>query len=233
MLARLRAVVPTWETYGTQGSDYSYDIPTIEEPGRAITQLRNLARGHALSKGRNYITSEDIPLVIKVVLSTAPIARATIFDILISHKGSLTTSEITSSLNITPHTAHRTMTQLNALGLAYSTGLMDKPNAQKKIVLKPEFSWFLSEEFQRLRERFDSEEEQQQQPRQQEAETELEEKGTLSTQKNQNTITDELHDETVAWEKLEEKCPPTSTNLAFDDNQQFEEHEEKIPLNAE
>ena len=51
------------------------------------------------------------------VLSTAPIERATIFDILISHKGSLTTSEITKSLNITPHTAHRTMTELSALGL--------------------------------------------------------------------------------------------------------------------
>jgi hypothetical protein len=43
LLARLRGVVPTWETHGTQGSDYSYCLPTIEEPGRAITQLRNLA----------------------------------------------------------------------------------------------------------------------------------------------------------------------------------------------
>jgi predicted transcriptional regulator len=161
-LARLRAVVPTFETHGTQGSDYSYGIPTIEEPGRAITQLRNLARGHALLKGRNYITSDDIPIVIKVVLSTTPIERATIFDILIANKGSLTTSKIIKSLNITAHTAHKTMIQLSALGLVDGTGLTEKSNTEKKIELKDEFSWFLSEEFQRIRESFDSEEEQQQ-----------------------------------------------------------------------
>ena|SRR6058998_923493 len=50
LLARLRAVVPTWHTRDTQGSDYDYGIAIVEEPNRAITQLRNLARGHALSQ---------------------------------------------------------------------------------------------------------------------------------------------------------------------------------------
>ena len=68
--------------------------PIIEEPDRAITQLRNLARGHALSKGRNYITVDDIPLLIKVVLSTASIERVTIFDLLIKANGTLTTTVI-------------------------------------------------------------------------------------------------------------------------------------------
>ena len=71
LLAHLRCVVPTWETKGTQASDYAYTIATIEEPDRAITQLRNLARGHALSQGRNYIIIEDIPIIVKVVFSTA------------------------------------------------------------------------------------------------------------------------------------------------------------------
>ena len=52
LLAHLRGVVPTWETHDTQGTEYSYTIATIEEPDRAITQLRNLARGHALSSGK-------------------------------------------------------------------------------------------------------------------------------------------------------------------------------------
>jgi predicted transcriptional regulator len=90
------------------------------------------------------------------VLSTASIERATIFDILIANNGSLTTSEIITSLNITAHTAHRTMTELSALGLVDSAGLREKANSEKKITLKPEFSWFLSEEFQKLREVFDS-----------------------------------------------------------------------------
>ena len=238
LLARLRGVVPTWETRGTQGSDYSYSIPTIEEPGRAITQLRNLARGHALSQGRNYITSEDIPIVIKVVLSTASIERATIFGILIANKGSLTTSRITTSLNITPHTAHRTMTELSALGLVEVTGITGKANSEKKITLKPEFSWFLSEEFQKLSESFDSDGDIQHPPKQ-EAETELEEKDPLTNQKNENVdsiiASEEVRDDIA---ELEEKSPPTNTNLASKIQQleeknpisESERYEEKIPL---
>jgi len=74
----------------TQGSDYGYGIAIVEEPNRAITQLRNLARGHALSQGRDYITIEDdIPILIKVVMSNASIERSLIFDILIANDGVL------------------------------------------------------------------------------------------------------------------------------------------------
>ena len=47
---------------------FIHSIPIVENPSRANQQLYNLARGHALSHGRNYITGEDISLVIKVVL---------------------------------------------------------------------------------------------------------------------------------------------------------------------
>ncbi|MGI8832369.1 MAG: bifunctional DNA primase/polymerase, partial [Nitrososphaeraceae archaeon] len=93
LLAHLRGTVTVWDTDGTQGMNYGYSTPIIEEPDRAITQLRNLARGHALSKGRNYITIDDVPLLIKVVLSTASIERVTIFDLLIKSNGILTTTE--------------------------------------------------------------------------------------------------------------------------------------------
>ena len=71
LLARLRAIVPTWETKDTQGSEYSYTIAKIEDPSLKLTQLRNLARGHALSQGRKYSTIEDIPIIIHTALSTA------------------------------------------------------------------------------------------------------------------------------------------------------------------
>ena len=62
LLAHLRGVIPTFQTddSNSQGLGYSYSLATIEEPTRAMTQLRNLARGHALSQGRNYLTMEDI-----------------------------------------------------------------------------------------------------------------------------------------------------------------------------
>ncbi len=81
ILAHLRGTLQTWETRDTQGTEYDYSLPIIEEPDRAITQLRNLARGHALSQGRNFITIADIPILIKVVLSTASIEKVKIFDL--------------------------------------------------------------------------------------------------------------------------------------------------------
>ena len=38
LLAPLRGILPTWETRDTQGTEYSYSLPIIEEPDRAITQ---------------------------------------------------------------------------------------------------------------------------------------------------------------------------------------------------
>jgi hypothetical protein len=53
LLAYLRGVVPTWHTRDTQGSNYGYGMAIKEECDRAITQLYNLARGHALSRMHN------------------------------------------------------------------------------------------------------------------------------------------------------------------------------------
>lgn len=100
-----------------KGSDYAYTIANIEDPSRAMTQLRNIARGHALSQGRDYITLEDIPIVVNVVLSTASIERVRIFELLIAYKGGLATSEIVKSLSTTNPTARRTMTELKAIDL--------------------------------------------------------------------------------------------------------------------
>ncbi|HEY7079590.1 MAG TPA: DeoR family transcriptional regulator [Nitrososphaeraceae archaeon] len=159
LLAHLRGVVPTWHTQDTQGLEYGYGLPTIEEPDRAMQQLVNLARGHALLTGRNYVTIQDLPMIIKVVLSTAPIERVTIFDILLAKNGILTVNEITAFLNVSEPTARRTMTEFKALGLV---------DAEKKdhlcedgvmrftlvMTLKNEFDWFLSKDFNRLSEGF-------------------------------------------------------------------------------
>jgi hypothetical protein len=154
LLAHLRAVVNTWDTYGSQGLEYNYSTATIEQPDRAITQLRNLSRGHALMQGRNWIIIEDLPIAIKVVLSTASLDRVNIFDLLIAHKGKLTTKIITESLNVTPPTARRIMAELKAVELV----VIKEPNTEteeKEIILKKEFDWFLTDEFQELRQGFE------------------------------------------------------------------------------
>jgi len=151
LLAHLRAVVSTWgkSNTDTQGFDYVHAFATIEDPSRAMTQLRNLARGHALIQGRNYITMEDIPIVIKTVFSTASLERVRIFELLLEFNGILTTSEIVESLNISDDTAKRTMTELQAIGLVNIQSIQGSHGGepQKLIKLKDKFGWFLDKEF--------------------------------------------------------------------------------------
>lgn len=160
LLAPLRGVSQTWETRGTQGSDYGYTIPIVEDPSRATIQLYNLARGRALSQGRNYVTKEDVPLVIKVVLSTGPVERVRILDMLIADNGDLSTGQITGALSMALQTAKRTMIELTVLGLVDiypKLGTEDQEQHQgveKKITLKPEFMWLDTQEFKELRRRF-------------------------------------------------------------------------------
>ncbi len=155
LLARLRGFAQTWETHGTQGSDYAYATPIIENPSRAVTNLRNLAKGHALSKGRLSITLDDIPLIIRTALSTAPVDRVKIFDLLLKKNGKLTTFEIETDLKISGPTASRTMTELKVLGLVdMKKENENQYNSTQSIILKEEFKWFLSEEFKKLRDGF-------------------------------------------------------------------------------
>jgi hypothetical protein len=163
LLGPLRGVAQTWETRGTQGSDYGYTIPIIEDPSRATTQLYNLAKGHALSQGRNYVAKDDLSIVVKTVLSTGPVERVRILDILLvatSDGKYLTAAQLSTSLNISKPTALRTMTELTILELVDvqpALGTDDNEehaSVERKIKLKDQFSWFKSDEFKQLRNRF-------------------------------------------------------------------------------
>jgi hypothetical protein len=150
LLSHLRCDVQTWR----EGSDIGYAPSLPEHPQRAAEILFNLAKGHALLYGRNFVTMEDIPIVVKTVLSTAQIDRVKIFSLLLGNKGrSLSTSRITQSLNISPQTARRKMTEFKAIGLVNEED--SGSNHELSIRLKPEFDWFLSEEFNQIRDGFE------------------------------------------------------------------------------
>jgi hypothetical protein len=161
LLRHLRGNVPVWETKDSQGSDYAYTFPSLEDPNRAMTQLRNLARGHALSQGRNNVTMQDIPLLIKVVLSTASKERVILFDHLLENRGKLDTISIKDHLIIAKKTALKTMTELTILGVTDRLDMENDNNDSSskafQIQLKQEFNWFLSDEFKQLRENFGKE----------------------------------------------------------------------------
>jgi hypothetical protein len=74
----------------------------------------------------------------------------------------MTTSQIVKSLNISSSTALRTMAELKALELVSGNfgneeeylceGMENYSNEQYKITLHPDFEWFLTDEFRKLRE---------------------------------------------------------------------------------
>jgi hypothetical protein len=147
LLSYLRCPAKVWETRDSQGSDYAYSISLRESPRRAITCLKNLARGHALLTGRNYITLDDVSIVIKTAFDTAAIERVSIFNLLIANNGRLTTEQIVQSLNVAGKTALRTMAEFKNIGLVSEEDFHQpgQNNLSKRITLDPRFNWFLTD----------------------------------------------------------------------------------------
>ncbi|MDQ3852744.1 MAG: hypothetical protein M3299_07920 [Thermoproteota archaeon] len=155
LLAYLRGTVSTWETEDGQGLEYAYASRNIEHPRRAITQLHNLCKGHALSQGRDYITvDDDLPLVVKVVLSgAASIERVKVLNLLLSGtKGRLyTASDVAEAIGTSVKTAKRTMAEFKALGLVDLEELGNEGEPLIQIKLKDDLGWFFEPVFKKLK----------------------------------------------------------------------------------
>ncbi len=149
MVAKLRASLPTKNTSGTSGSNYGYEQPIEEDPERASQMFYNLARGHAVLLGRNYVIKEDLRVVLDVALSSASQDRVKLFELLIKF-GQLSTSQIIDEFSVTNDTALRMMKEFELLGLIDKTKIPGITKPEFVINLKQEFHWFLSEEFKSL-----------------------------------------------------------------------------------
>jgi hypothetical protein len=136
------------ETIETEERDYSFNTSTFEDQGRADQQHYNLALAHALSMGRTSIAMEDIPLIVRVTLSTAPKNRHLVFEELLKKGGTITTKEIQDALHVHRNTANRTMTELVAVGLVH----WDKVGEEHSdaITLEEDFEWFAGPEFEAI-----------------------------------------------------------------------------------
>jgi hypothetical protein len=130
--------------------EYYLEEPIREDASRAVIMLRNLAIGHAISRGRDSISLQDIPVVIRVAFSTTTAPRAKVFDLLIKNNGKLSTSEITSHLKMSYPTARRIMEELHFLDIVYIESVAEYANSEVKITLKEEYRWFKNDEFRRL-----------------------------------------------------------------------------------
>jgi hypothetical protein len=142
LLARLRSAVPRDEDGSATVAlyDETYRPPDAEIPFRAQATLYNLARGRALLDNRTRLAPEDLPLVVNVVLSSMPDARAKVIRALIREGGALTTRRAAAALGQTLPTARRRMMEMAGLGVATLTG--GDANGQT-LTLRPEWRWCL------------------------------------------------------------------------------------------
>ncbi|HZD33831.1 MAG TPA: hypothetical protein VE130_01385, partial [Nitrososphaeraceae archaeon] len=159
LLARLRGTVDIRQfinlTAGREpnsilGPEYYLEEPIREDASRAVILLRNLAIGHAISQGRDSISLQDIPIVVRVAFSTTAAPRAKVFDLLIKNNGELSTSGITSNLKMSYPTARRILEELHFLDIVDIASVAEYTNSEVKITLKEEYQWFKNDEFRRL-----------------------------------------------------------------------------------
>ena len=87
-------------------------------------------------------------------ISTAQTERVSLFYLLLDNRGDVSTNDIVEYLGVSRPTAGRTMTELNAVGLVEEYERKEQTDTQftKHIRLRDDFGWFLSEDFQKLRE---------------------------------------------------------------------------------
>ncbi len=143
LLAKIRGHVPSDDTKYTSGSDYAFVSPIIEDPNRATHALYNVARGHALCHGRNYITDDDVHVIRKIVLSSASRERVEIVRLLIENNGELTSSQLVEFRKVSKMTSLKIMRQLEILGLVDRVKTSGMTKDFLAIRLKEQFRWIL------------------------------------------------------------------------------------------
>lgn len=149
LLTRLRGSIPVRWVEGK----YEYQTPLIENPHRPMALLLNIAKGRAIIYGRNQIISEDLPLLIKIVLSSCPDDRGKIFqELIVRNDGILTTQEACNLLNVSEKTTLKIMEQLEILRLV-TLATKESTNAgrpEKIIKITEELRWLKELDFVRL-----------------------------------------------------------------------------------
>tara|TARA_Y100000310_G_scaffold287114_1_gene311806 strand:- start:2260 stop:4242 length:1983 start_codon:yes stop_codon:yes gene_type:complete len=154
-----------------EGENLEHTRPVIEHPTRIVRCLYNLACGHAVSQGRNYINDRDLGVVLRVVLDTAPTPRPELLRVLITN-GELDTPTLQSIVHVSAPKARKEMEKLVQLGLCKDAGDGGRPVDQddrddsfsvyssnqfktaKRVVFADKFKWMHHEKFVKVLQQF-------------------------------------------------------------------------------
>ena len=107
-----------------------------------MSLLYGLARGHALVHGRRQLTTEDLPIVARAALESAPNDRRAVMRILLANEGIATTADLQRELRCSAPTARAILETLDKLGI----GRLDNPGPPEPatLTLDADFRWLLS-----------------------------------------------------------------------------------------
>lgn len=125
-IARARGMVITKqaEFYNSDNEKVTFYEPLevqIEEPFRALLQLRVLARSLAVVSGKQEVGVEELELVKKVALSSMPADRALLLSVIATEDKQWSAKEIADQLGISHKTALRQMDELVSLKVLSKT----------------------------------------------------------------------------------------------------------------
>jgi hypothetical protein len=145
LIATLRTPVPAGD-----------EIPIPESPHRVSKVLYNLARGRAIVYGRRTLSTEDLPMIAHVALSSIPERRKGLLQAFIATKGKpLTVNDIEKAAltvrkrniveGVSRHTAENLMNEVEMLGF----GKVEKRGKKgtQYLHLAAEWQWIVSEDF--------------------------------------------------------------------------------------
>lgn len=152
LLARLRGSINAWKEKW-DNAEYDHTVPIKEMPDRLNQLLYNCARGHATVCGRSEITEEDIGMILRVALDSAPPNRIKTFHSLLDNGGTISTNDLIEKIKCSRPTALKEMEILKILELVEIEGDDEESvgRPEKIMRLKKDFEWFLSEECFKLR----------------------------------------------------------------------------------
>lgn len=115
----------------------------IEAPKRIGKLLHDLARGHALIRGRTHLELEDIEVCGRVALSTMPSKRRGIVRALLdpNRVDPLTAGDVETILNVSRPTARDRIDEVVALGIGEVVEVTGRGGTTKAVEVSSEFRW--------------------------------------------------------------------------------------------
>jgi hypothetical protein len=150
--------------------EYSHSDSSDENPERAMHVLENAAIAHAFEiHGRDYITSEDLPILLKLVLSSANRERIKVIKAMLVAKdvSNIIENELATSRKVDikylvhtgyliAHTGisksplHRILKELSVLGIIDIYKTIKGTSHENMMIFKEEFNFVYEDAFQKL-----------------------------------------------------------------------------------